>query len=452
MNITRENKDELNAVLKLDIVKDDYEGRVENVLKDYRKKANIPGFRPGKVPFSMIRKMYGKPVLAEEINKLISESLNNYLVEEKLNILGEPLPHEGENKTIDFDNDTDFEFKFDLGLAPEFDLKISAKDKIPFYKIKIDDSLIEKYVGNYTQRFGEFTNVDSIADKDVLTTKIVQLNENNEILEGGIFVEEARLALDVIKDDKIKKNFLKAKKDDELIVDIKKAYPNKTEIAALLKIKSDEAESISGNFKITIIEIQRFISAEVNQELFDKIYGEGNVKSIAEFHAKISEEAGNNLINDSEFRFKLDVKDTLIKKFKKDLPMAFLKRWLLAVNEGKFTLEDIEKDFDKFTDDLKWQIIKDKIIKENNIEVKEEDIRKAAIDNARIQFAYYGMNNVPDEHLEQFAQRSLDNQEEVRKLHESKLEEKVIENIKGTIKIDEKEISLDKFNKLFEEK
>lgn len=452
MNITRENVDELNAVLKLELVKEDYEERVNSVLKDYKKKANIPGFRPGKVPFGMIQKMYGKPVLVEELNKLVSESLSKYLVEEKLNILGEPLPHDGENKPMDFDKDTEFEFMFDLGLAPEFDLKLSSKDKVPFYNIKVDDEMIDKYVDNYTQRFGEMVHVDSIEEKDVLTAKIVQLDENDKILEGGIFVEEARMATDVIADKNIKKTVLAAKKGDELVFDLKKAYPNDTEIAALLKIKAEEVSNVSGNFKVTVEEIQRFNKAEVNQALFDKIYGEGNVKSVEEFRAKISDEASVNLKNDSEYRFKVDTKEILVKKFKKDLPEAFLKRWLIAANEGKFNAEDIEKDFDKFTQDLKWQLIKDRIAKENEIEVKEEDIKSAAIDNARMQFAYYGMNNVPDEHLEQFAQRSLENQEEVRKLHETKLEDKVVAHIKETVKVDEKEINIDKFNKLFEDK
>ena len=452
MNITRENADELNAVLKLELTKEDYEERVNTVLKDYKKKANIPGFRPGKVPMGMIQKMYGKPVLAEEINKLVSESLSKYLVDEKLNILGEPLPHEGDIKPVDFDNDSEFEFKFDVAIAPEFELKLSAKDKVPFYSIKIDDELIDKYADNYTQRFGEFSHVDVIEEKDVLTTKIVQVDDKGEVLDGGLFVDEARLATDVIKDEKIKKQVLAAKKGDELIFDLKKAYPNDTEIAALLKIKAEEAANVSGDFKITVNEIQRFNKAELNQELFDKVYGEGTVKSIEEFRAKLAEEAKNNLKNDIEFRFKLDVKESLAKKFKKDLPEAFLKRWLIAVNEGKFTAEDIDKDFDKFTEDLKWQLIKDKVAKENNIEIKPEDIKAAAIENARMQFAYYGMASVPDEHLEQFAQRTLDNQEEVRKLHEGKMEDLVVAKIKESIKVDEKEISMEKFNKLFEQK
>jgi trigger factor len=452
MNITRENSNELNAVLKLEFTKEDYTDRVSAVLKDYRKKANIPGFRPGKVPIGMINKMYGKPVLVEEINKLVSESLSKYLADEKLNILGEPLPHEGENKPLDFDTDEEFEFKFDVGIAPEIDITPSTKDKIPYYTIKVDADLLAKYEDNYTQRGGEFIQVDTIEDKDVLSVKIVQLNEKDEVLEAGIFVEEARMATDIIKDEAIKKAVLKAKKGDELVMDLKKAFPNDTEIASLLKVKTEEAATISGNFKVSILEIQRFQKAEVNQELFDKLYGEGVINSVEEFREKIAAEAAEGLKRDSDFKFRLDVKETLVKKFKKELPEAFLKRWLIAANEGKFTLEEIEKDFDKFTEDLKWQLIKDKLMKENGIEVNENDLRAAAIENARTQFAYYGMNNVPDEHLEQFAQRTFENKEELRKLHEEKVEEKVISFIKETVKVDNKEITAEKFNKFFEDK
>jgi trigger factor len=451
MNITRENIDELNVVLKLELGKADYEERLTKVLKDYRKKAQVPGFRPGNVPFGLINKMYRKPALVDEINKLVSDSLSNYLVEEKLNILGEPLPHSGENKTIDWDNDSEFEFKFDLGMAPEFDVKLSAKDKFIYYNIKIDDELIDKYIDGYAQRFGQYVHVEDIQEKDMLTVSIAQLDENGEILETGIKNDEARVAVEIIKDKKIKDSVLKAKKGDVLSFDLRKAYPNDTEIAGILKIKTEEAKEISGNFQLTINEIQRFDKAEVNQELIDKVYGEGNVKSVEEFRSKIAEEASLNLKRDSDYKFRLDAREELVKKFKNNLPTEFLKRWLVAINEGKFTMEEIEKDFDHFMEDLKWQLIKDKIAKDNSLKVTEEDIREAARENARLQFSYYGMSNVPDEHLDTFAARTLENKEQTRKLAEGKLEDAIIEFVKQNVKIEEKEITTEKFNKLFEE-
>lgn len=450
MNISRENTDDLNAVLTLELGQEDYDERVTAVLKDYRKKANIPGFRPGKVPFGMIKKMYHKPVLVEEINKLVSESISKYLIEEKLNILGEPLPHEGEKKEIDWDNDTNFEFKFDLGMAPEFELKITGRDKIASYTIKADDEVINKYIESYTQRFGENKSVDTIEEKDLLTASVEQLDENGEVKEGGIKTDETRLAIDVIKDDATKDIILKAKKGDVLTIDLKKAYPSDAEISSMLNIPKEEAVDLSGDFKITINDILRFANAEVNQELFDKVYGEGSVKSEEEFRTKIAEEAADGLKRDSEYKFRTDVRAALIKKFKSNLPDAFLKRWLLAINEGKFTMEDIENDWDKFTEDLKWQLIKDKISTDNDLKVEEADLKASAIENARLQFSYYGMSNVPDEHLESFAQRTLEDKEQARKLAEGAIENKIVDFMKETAKIDEKEISSEKFRKMLE--
>lgn len=452
MNISRENVDELNAVLKLELVKEDYDERVITVLKDYKKKANMPGFRPGKVPFGMITKMYGKPVLIEEVNKIVSESISKYLFEEKLNILGEPLPHEGENKAIDWETDSEFEFKFDLGIAPNFDIKLTAKDKITLYNIKADDELIDKYIESHTQRFGENVTIDKIEDeKSLLTVSIEQVDDKNEVLAEGIKNEETKIAIDVIKDDSIKKVVLAAEKDKAIVIDLKAAYPVPTELSSMLNISNEEVADISGNFQLTIKEIQKFQAAEVNQELFDKIYGPGNVSSVEEFRSKIEEEAAIGLKRDSEFKFKLDLRNALVEKFKSDLPDAFLKRWLFAINEGKFTLEDIEKDFDKFLEDLKWQLVKDKIATTNEIKLEEADVKQAAIENARLQFSYYGMGNVPDEHLESFAQRTLEDKEQARKLSEGAMENKIIEHVRQIIKLEEKDITGDKFSKMIEE-
>lgn len=452
MNIIRENVDDLNVVLKLELVKADYDERVAKILKDYKKKAVVPGFRPGMVPIGMINKMYRKPVLADELNKLVSESLSKFLIEEKLNILGEPLPHNGDNKTIDWDKDEDFEFKFDLGMAPEFELKVTNKDKVTKYNITVDDSIIDKYIESYTQRFGQNVKVEEINDNDILTVSVVQLSESGEALEGGIANDWARMLVSVIKDEKIKKQVLKLKKGDSISMDLRKAFPNDTEIASILKIKPDEAANLSGNFKIDISDIERYERAEVNQELFDKIYGEGQINSTEEFRKKIGEEAALGLKSDSEYKFKLDVRETLLKKFKAALPEEFLKRWLHTINEGKFSMEEIEKDFDKFLLDLKWQLIKDKIAIENQLTVSEADLREAAKENALYQFRYYGMNNVPEEHLETFANRILEDKEQLRKIRDNKLEDKIIEFVGTAAKIEEKEISSEKFNKLFEEK
>ena len=450
MNIKKENIDDLNAVLSISLEKDDYESRVDTVLKDYRKKARIDGFRPGKVPMGLITKMYRKPILVEEVNKLVSESITKFLVDEKLNILGEPIPHETEEINIDWDNDSKFEFKFDLGIAPEFDLKLSAKDKVPQYEVKADKALVDKYVESYTQRMGEYTSADKVSEKDILKATIVQLDENGVAVEDGVSVEEASLMVDVVKDDKVKKSLMAVKKGDTLNIDLKKAYPSDVELSSLLKIDKEKVAEIGPMFNLTITDISHFEPAQVNQELFDKIYGENTVKSEKEFREKIAEEAKSGLARDSEYRLGIDIKEMLLKKFKAELPNEFLKRWLYLINEGKFSKEDIDKEFDHFEEDLKWQLIKDKISAEHEIKIEEKDIMGEALNFARMQFAQYGMNNVPDEHLVEFARRMLERKEDANRIQNQVVERKVIDAVKSVIKLEEKEISSEKFNKLFE--
>ncbi len=450
MNISRENIDNLNAILSIKLEKEDYESRVTNVLNDYRRKVNLDGFRPGKVPFGLIKKMYRKPALIEEINKLISESISKYLLEEKLNILGEPLPHIDDNNLINWDVDEVFDFKFDLGLAPEIEVKISSKDKYPLYLIKVDNALIDKYIENYKERFGEFESVDTPDEKDVVNAEIQQLDSNDELLADGIHVEEAKLSIELIKDDTIKKKVLSVRKGDSLIIDLKKAYPSDAELAGILKIEHKNVSTVEGNFQITIKEISRFRNAEINKELFEKVYGPGTINSEDEFRKKVAEDAKVHLRQDSEYRFRSDVKELLLNKIKMTLPKEFLKRWLVTINEGKFSEEQIDKEFVQFEADLKWQLIKDKIVEDNNLKISDDDLKLVAKDVARMQFSQYGMNNVPDEHLAQFAQRILEKEEDRNNIKSRTVENKVIELIRSTVKIDEKEISSDKFNKLFE--
>ncbi len=450
MNITRENIDDLNAVLRITLVKDDYEERVKNVLKDYRRKAHIDGFRPGKVPYGMIDKMYRKPVLIEEINKLVSESVSKYLAEEKVNILGEPLPNREKTTNIDWENDAEFEFSFDLGLAPEFDIAITPKDKFVRYQIKTDKELLEKYIDSYASRYGAFKSAEYIEDKEYVKAEIAELdNEGNELADG-VKVEEASLSMDMVKDDKIKATFIGRKKGDSFTVNLKKAFPNETDLAAMLKLDKSRLEDLSDNFSITVREVSIYEKAEVNQELFDKVYGEGKIKSREEFEAKVEEEAAKALEHDSEYKLQLDIKEYYLKKFKKELPVEFLKRWIKITNE-KVTEEQIENEFPQFEKDLKWQLIKDKMLKDNDIQIDENDLKEGAKEIALMQFRqYYGMMNVPDEHLEAYAVRILENEEEKRRIAERKLEEKIIVLIKNTTKLETKAISSEKFNKLME--
>lgn len=451
MNITREDTDKLNALLTVTVEKSDYEEKVDKVLREYRRNANLKGFRQGNAPMGMIKRMYYVPVLAEEVNKLVSESLFDYISKEELRILGEPMAKQDEEKTIDFEKDENFEFQFELGLSPEINLEVTEKDKFPYYRIKIDKKELEEYRDNVAKRYGEFISVDTAGDSELIKGNLVKVNQEGEEAEGGINVEDISMSLDMIKDDSQQKLFKGAKKGDEIIFDVKKAYPNDTEVASLLRIDKDEVALIDGTFKCVINDIQKFDKAEINQELFDKVYGEGVVKSEDEFTEKLKEDMARQYERESDYRFGIDVRDTLIKKAKLDLPVDFLKRWLLETNEN-MTSEQVESEFSNYEDDFRWQLIKDHLYKVHDIKVDEQEIRDSAKEVARAQYQQYGIMDIPDEYLDSYANELLSKKEEARRITDRKLEEKLLNFIKNTAKLDEKEISVDKFKKLFDTK
>ena len=450
MDITKENVDKLNAVLKVRIDQNDYEERVEKVLKEYRKTAKMPGFRPGKVPPGLIRKLYRTTVLVDEINKLVSESITKYLIDEKINILGEPLPSEDNVKDIDWENQTDFEFEFDLGLSPEMEINLSKRDKVPLYKIQVDNTMIHNMKEDYARRFGTVKQVEVSEGNEIMKGNFVQIDQEGIPVENGITAEDSSFSLEIIKDSKILETCKARKVGDTITFDVKKAFPNDTELASMLKIEKEKVPAIAPMFQFTIKEISRFEKAELNQDLYDQIYGKDQVKSDEEFSKKISHELEHSLSHDADYRFKLDARDVLLKKTKFDLPVDFLKRWLVEVNKEKLTKEKIDAEFPAFEDDLKWQLIRDKIIRDNEIKVEEDEVKEQAKKVARMQFRQYGMNEVPEEYLTRYADDMLKNEEEKKKVFDRIYEDKVFDHIKENVKIDEKQITLDKFNKLFE--
>ncbi len=451
MNIKKDSIDELNAVLTISIEKADYEERVDNVLKDYRRKARIDGFRPGKVPQGLVNKMYRKPVLVEEINKILGESLNKYLVDEKLNILGEPLPAAGKPVHIDWDQDTEFEFSFDLGLAPQLDALVSEKDKLPYYLIKADEEEIAKQRDRIASRYGALKEVDEITENEMIKADLAEVDKKGEPVENGIRVEEASMSVEFIRDEKIKKKFKGLKQGDKLVIDLKKAYENETELATLLKTEKEKLAEISDFFEITIRTISRFEKAPLNQDLYDKAYGQGTVNSPEEFDARIREELSSAFERNSRYKFTLDAKEFYLGRFKQGLPEAFLKRWLLQTNEGKVTMEEIEKDFDHFMSDLKWQLIKGKVARDHELKVNEEELLAHVVEVFRGQFMqYYGIADVPSETLEKYARESLGREEERNRYIESLMENKVFDFMQKTVKLDTKEVTLEAFNKMFE--
>ena len=447
MNILKEEVDALNAVLKLKIDKADYDPKVEESLKDYRRKAAIKGFRPGHAPASLINKLYRKPIIVEEVNKLISESLSKYLVEQKLNILGEPLPSE-KQKPIDWDTHEDFEFAFDLGLVPEFELKLSKKDKVPYYTIKVDDKLREIYSDSHRRRNGSYKPVEVTAENDLIKATLNELSADESPKDGGIFVENASISIALVADEDEKKKLIGLKAGDVIIIDSPKAFPNATDRAALLHVAKDKLVNVEPMFQATVSETMTFVKAELDQEFFNKAFGEGVVNSEEEFNTKMDEEISNNLVHESNYRFLIDLKAKLIEKFKIELPKDFLIRWLVAVNEGKHTREQIESEFPMFEKDLQWQLIRDKIAMENDIKITEEEVHAFALNFARNQFASYGMGQMPDEYLMGYADSVLKKEGEKRKIQEKLLEDKAVAIIKEVVKLDEKEVTTDEFNNL----
>jgi len=449
MNITKENIDDLNAVLKVKIDKPDYEEKVETVLKDYRKKATIKGFRPGMVPIGLIKKMYGKAALIEEINKVVSEGIQKYITDEKLDIIGDPLPKADEQEKFDFDTQQDFTFSFEIGLTPAFELKLSKKNKVSQYEIVIDEKMRNDYLGNYTRRYGELRKADETEEKDVIKGKIEAIDVDGNVVPSGPSVDETSLGIDIIKDKKIKKEFIGKNIGDAIDFDIKKAYPNDTEIAGILHKKKEEVENLDGNFRFTIKDISRFFPAVVGKELFDKIYGEGVVNSEEEFMKKIEEEIAVNLKRESDYKLMIDIKSLAMEKTDFQLPEEFLKRWLLRVNE-KTTEEQIEKEFDNFRKDLKWQLIRNKVARDNEVKISEEELQKEAENITRYQFQQYGLFYATDEQIANYAKETLKREEDAKRIADKILEEKVIALMKDLVKLETKDITVEEFNKLFE--
>lgn len=451
MNVSLQNIDKVSALLTVKLQKADYQERVDKSLKQFRQKANIPGFRPGMVPMGLIKKQYGKAVLAEEINKLLQEKVYEYIRENKINILGEPLPAEDKQTPIDFDTMDEFEFVFDLALAPEFKAELSQDDTIDYYTIDITDDMIDRQIKSYTQRAGKYEKVESYEDKDLLKGLLAELDENGNTKEGGIQVEGAVIMPSYMSNDDQKTIFKDAKVNDVLVFNPHTAFGgNETELSSLLKIKKEEVANATGNFSFQVEEITRFAEAELNQEIFDQVYGKDTVKTEEEFRAKTKETLAKQFESDSNYKFLIDSRNYLMNKIGKlEFPDTLLKRIMLLNNEEKGEAF-VAENYDKSVEELTWHLIKEQLVKTYDIKIEQADVVNMATESTKAQFAQYGMLNVPEELLNNYVQEMLKKKENVNGLVNRAVEVKLAEILKDNVQLNNKTISLEEFNKMFE--
>jgi trigger factor len=451
MNISLDKKTNVSALLNVEIVAADYQEAVEKALKNFRKNANIPGFRKGMVPMGLIKRQYGEAAKAEEVNKLLQNKVFDYIRENNVNMLGEPLPSE-EQEPVDFAAADDFTFKFDIALAPEFTVEVSAKDKVPFYTIEVTDEMVERQVDAYKQQNGHMEDVKEYeGGNDMIKGILAELDENGSVKEGGIQIEQASVMPSFLKNDEEKAKFNGAKVNDVLIVNPFKAYDgNEIELASILKIDKAEVANHQGDFSYQIEHISRYVASELNQEIFDHVFGEGNVTTEEDFKAKVKEQLAASFVDDSNYKFMVDLRKVLMDKVGKlEFPDALLKRIMLLNNKEKGE-EYVNENYDKSIEELTWHLIKEQLVKANNIKVDDKEVNAMAKEATRAQFAQYGMMNIPDEMLENYAKEMLKKEDTVNNLVNRVIENKIAAAAKTQVKLDNKTVTVEEFNKLFE--
>ena len=450
MNISFEAPDKINGLMTITLETKDYQDEVEKTLKDYRKRANIPGFRPGQTPMSLIKRQYGAAVKVDVVNKMLGEKLYGYVRENKIQMLGEPLPSD-QQKPLNFESEEPLEFKFDIAVAPEFKAALSGKDKVDYYNITVDDKLIDQQVEMYQSRAGQYEKVEQYDEKerDMLKGDLRELDEKGNVKEGGITVADAVLMPQYMKVEDQKKLFDGAKLGDIITWNPRKAYPESdVEVSSLLKIQKEDVKDHEGDFTYQITEISRFVKAEINQQLFDQTFGEGTVKDEKEFRQKIADIISQQFKADSDYQFLQDVRKHMEKKVGKlEFPEAILKRVMLNNNKDKGA-DFVEKNFEASIKELGWHLIKEQLVEAQGIKVEEDDLKSVAKEAARAQFAQYGMSNVPDEYLENYAAEMLKKRENVDGLVDRAVDVKLTAALKGVVKLNEKDITLEDFQKM----
>ena len=433
MKVEQVKINDLTYQLNVNIEKAEAQEKKKKALNEYRKKVEIRGFRKGMAPMSLVEKMHGIQALVETVNQMISEAITSHITENKLNILGEPLPNEEKQKEIDWENAENYEFVFDIALAPKVEFTLSKDDKIVSYNVVVSEEAKKAYKSNMLKQFGKLENTDSVKEEDFI---IADLEQGENKVEGT-YITLRQMA------EEAKGQFLGKKPGESFEVNVHETFVNETDRAALLKVKKEELASVEPMWKVTVKEVKTFVEAEQTQEIYDRMFGEGVVTDEAGFEAKVAERIALEYKQESDFRFVLDAREYLLNKTNIELPEEFMKRWLFTINEGKFTMEDIEKDFALFCKDFRWQMISQYIMREQKMEITREEVLAAAKQIAKYQFAMYGLNDVPEEQLNHYAESILANEKEGRRIVEKTEQDKVIGYVKSVVTLEEKEISIE---------
>ena len=449
MNISLEKNGNVSAVLTVKMEKADYADNVKKAIKEMSRKAQMPGFRPGKVPMGLVQKMYGPQAKADAVNKLLNDSLFNYIKENKVNMLGEPLSSE-KQQPQDIEKQEDFEFVFDIALAPEFKAELAKDDTVDYYDIDVSDEQVDAQVKQLAQQAGHPEEAESYEERDILRGLIAELDADGQPKDGGLQVEKVSLMPTYFKNDDQKKIFEGAKKNDVITFCPSKAYEgSETEVAALLKVEKEKVGEYAGNFSFQVEEISRFVPAELNQDFFDQVFGKDAVKNEEEFRNKVKEGIAMQRTADSDYKFLLDVRAYMENKVGQlEFPDELLKKIMKANNPDK---DDnfVEENYVKSIEELKWHLIKEQLVAANDIKIEDKDVKAAAIQATRFQFAQYGMNNIPDEYLEQYASEMLKKKEQVNALVERSIDTKLTAVLKTVVTLNHKSISVEDFGKMF---
>jgi len=458
MNIYQENRNEGNAIIKIQIAKSDYESKVKETLKEYRKKMSMNGFRPGHVPTGLINKMYGKAVLTEEINKLVNDSLTKYVKDEQITLLGNPLPIENEELIIDFDEQTDYEFAYEIGIAPKVEVQINQETEFPYYEVAMEEKLVDNTIENYRNRFGKYEKNEVSAPDAYLKGDFLQMNEDGSFKDDGFLANDAFLFVRSTQEGKWKEIFAQTKVGEIHFFKLSEVIKTPNEAAMLLRLPNDEGnEFFNAYFRFTITEINTFCKAELNKEFFLAVYGSENIETEEHFREQVKLQVRRELLSLADQRFLYDVKRELLKTYEPQLPLPeeFLKRWLFTIqpdnpNESDEELQNrIDREFPMFIYDLKWQLVRDQISRNNNIVVTEEEMVESAMYDTYMQSQQYGLPEMPYEKLRNIAQQALKNEENRNRIFDQKMDLKVLRYLKGAVKLNSQEITLDELNEKY---